>query len=147
MNDQATNSLLTQDAFITINAEDTQYDLSINELVVYSIIKGYIKQNGVFRGTNKYLAEWLNCSERTISNILTKLKNKGLIRINYIVIFASQFQRVIYINNKKTIKQKIWYKTKKTLSNVDDEISNVITEFGDEFILSEEEYKQEVGLL
>lgn len=146
MKDQEHKSLLTKDGFITIQATDTQYNLDAKELLVYGIIKGYTKQRHGFRGTNKYLAEWCNCSERTITNTIRKLKEKGLIRIDYILVFASQYQRLIRATNKPTIlKPKIWLKNRTTPKefNLDDNIEDTLNELGDEAIISEEQYQQE----
>ncbi len=46
--------------------------------------------------SNKYLANYINTSERTISNSLSKLK-----RLKYIIVRYEDMKRRIYINSEK----------------------------------------------
>ena len=51
-----------------------------NALMVYAIIYGFSQEeNSWFTGTSNYLAEWCNCSRQSISTILKKLVEQGLI--------------------------------------------------------------------
>lgn len=73
--------------------------LSGNELIIYAVIYGF-SQDGKswFYGSRKYLAEWCQTSEKTVSNNLKKLLDKGLI--------AKRQKRVrcCTINNYRAVK-------------------------------------------
>ena len=58
----------------------TKLGLKGNELMVYAIIYGF-SQDGetMFTGSRKYLAEWCNCSLRSIDYALKSLTDKGYI--------------------------------------------------------------------
>lgn len=58
----------------------TELNLKGNELMVYGIIYGYSQsENQRYTGSHQYLADWCNCSKRSIYNILEELINKNYI--------------------------------------------------------------------
>lgn len=55
--------------------------LSGNELIVYAIIYGFSQDGSSwFTGSRKYIANWCQTSEKSVTNNLKKLLSKGLIR-------------------------------------------------------------------
>lgn len=74
-------SRLNPDNFITIQGwMITDLNLKGNDLLVYAIIYGF-SQDGEskFSGSRQYLADWCNCSVRSIQNILNDLVKKEYI--------------------------------------------------------------------
>ena len=53
--------------------------LSSHELIIYAAIYGITINKGVFFGSLEYLAQWCNCTERTVTSCLTNLLEKGLL--------------------------------------------------------------------
>lgn len=73
---------LTDENFINIQGwMITKLQLSGNELICYALIYGF-SQDGesIFKGSSKYICDWLNVSKPTVFNILKKLCEKGLIQ-------------------------------------------------------------------
>lgn len=56
-------------------------NLSGNELLIFALIYGYSQDGqGEFFGGFSYIAEWINCSTRTVINIIKELENKKYIK-------------------------------------------------------------------
>ena len=70
--------------------------LSKSAIILFTILLSNSKQKGYAFGTNKYYATLLQCSTRTISNLIKILVDK-----DYIIIENPRsFRRKIYIRNK-----------------------------------------------
>lgn len=77
-----------------------------NALMVYAIIYGFSQEeNSWFTGTSNYLAEWCNCSRQSISTILKKLVEQGLIEKKPIEINNVLFNHYKAIRNYNTCKE------------------------------------------
>lgn len=95
-----------------------------NALLVYAIIYGFSQEeNSWFTGTSNYLAEWCNCSRQSISTILKKLVEQGLIEKKPIEINNVLFNHYKAIRNYNTCKETL-QGCKETLHN---NISNNIS--------------------
>ena len=95
-----------------------------NALLVYAIIYGFSQEeNSWFTGTSNYLAEWCNCSRQSISTILKKLVEQGLIEKKPIEINNVLFNHYKAIRNYNTCKETL-HPCKETLHN---NISNNIS--------------------
>lgn len=95
-----------------------------NALMVYAIIYGFSQEeNSWFTGTSNYLAEWCNCSRQSISTILKKLVEQGLIEKKPIEINNVLFNHYKAITNYNTCKETL-QGCKETLHN---NISNNIS--------------------
>ena len=71
-------------------------NLSKSTIVLFTLLLSNSNQKGYAFGSNKYYAEKLKCTTRTISSLLRTLVNK-----NYIIIeHPRSFKRKIYIRNK-----------------------------------------------
>ena len=71
-------------------------NLSKSTIVLFTLLLSNSNQKGYAFGSNKYYAEKLKCTTRTISSSLRTLVNK-----NYIIIeHPRSFKRKIYIRNK-----------------------------------------------
>ena len=71
-------------------------NLSKSTIVLFTLLLSNANQKGYAFGSNKYYAEKLKCTTRTISTLLRTLVNK-----NYIIIeHPRSFKRKIYIRNK-----------------------------------------------
>lgn len=68
--------------------------LSKSAIVLLAILKSHSKQKGYAFGTNRYYAEKLCCTTRTISNLIRSLLNKDLITIKD----PKSFKRKIYVS-------------------------------------------------
>jgi len=56
----------------------SELGLKGNALTVYAIIYGFSQDgSSVYSGTASYLAEWLNCSKRTVLSVLAALTEQG----------------------------------------------------------------------
>ena len=74
-------SVIKDENFVTIQGwMITKLGLKGNELMVYAVIYGF-SQDGesMFTGSRKYLAEWCNCSMRSVDYALKSLAEKGYI--------------------------------------------------------------------
>lgn len=59
----------------------TELKLKGNELIAYALIHGYSQgEQGIFTGSQSYIASWLNCSRATTNKVLKSLVDKGLLR-------------------------------------------------------------------
>ena len=96
-----------------------------NALMVYAIIYGFSQEeNSWFTGTSNYLAEWCNCSRQSISTILKKLVEQGLIEKKPIEINNVLFNHYKAITNYNTCKETL-QGCKETLhNNISNNISN-----------------------
>jgi len=66
--------------YYTVLEDFYKYELTLDEIVVYSIIYGYSQCcNGVFFGTKKYIAALLCKTKRTADKVISSLLDKGLI--------------------------------------------------------------------
>lgn len=84
----------------------TELRLSGNELLCYALIYGYSQSGaGGFFGSRSQLAEALNISRRSATDILDRLLEKGLIEMKHILI--DNVQRCLYsaalLNDEKDI--------------------------------------------
>ena len=71
-------------------------NLSKSTIVLFTLLLSNANQKGYAFGSNKYYAEKLKCSTRTISTLIKNLVDK-----NYIIIeHPKSFRRKIYIRNK-----------------------------------------------
>lgn len=83
-----------------------ELQLKGNALMVYAIIYGFSQEeNSWFTGTSNYLAEWCNCSRQSISTILKKLVEQGLIEKKPIEINNVLFNHYKAIRNYNTCKK------------------------------------------
>ncbi len=72
---------LNQDSYIQIEPfMVVNLKLSGNSLIIYAAIYGITVNKGVFYGSINYLAQWCNCSDRSVILCLNSLLKKGLIR-------------------------------------------------------------------
>ena len=96
-----------------------------NALMVYAIIYGFSQEeNSWFTGTSNYLAEWCNCSRQSISTILKKLVEQGLIEKKPIEINNVLFNHYKAIRNYNTCKETL-QGCKETLhNNISNNINN-----------------------
>ena len=71
--------------------------LSPRDIIMISLLISNASQKGYAFGNNKYYANKLHCSERTISSIISKL-----CRLNYIQTFyKTSFRRKIFVSPNK----------------------------------------------
>lgn len=71
-------------------------NLSKSTIVFFTLLLSNSKQKGYVLESNKYYADKLRCTTRTISTLLRTLVNK-----NYIIIeHPRSFKKKIYIRNK-----------------------------------------------
>lgn len=70
-------------------------DLNSTDKIVYGIIKSLTNNIGYCYATNNYIGKKSNLSKSTISNTISKLKQK-----NYITIETVDYQRKIFIKNE-----------------------------------------------
>ena len=68
-------------------------NLSKTTIVFFTLLISNSNQKGYAFGSNKYYADKLKCSTRTISNLIRTLVNKGYITIEN----PKSFRRKIYI--------------------------------------------------
>ena len=68
-------------SYITVQSwMRTELGLTGNELLVYALIYGFSQDNeSVFKGSLKYVADWVGCSRQTAITVLKKLVVRGLI--------------------------------------------------------------------
>ena len=71
-------------------------NLSKSTIVLFTLLLSNSNQKGYAFGSNKYYADKLRCTTRTISTLIKNLVDK-----NYIIIeHPKSFRRKIYIRNK-----------------------------------------------
>ena len=68
-------------------------NLSKSEILFFTLLLSNSKQKGYAYGLNKYYAQKLKCTTRTISTLIRKLVDKGYISVKY----PKSFRRKIYI--------------------------------------------------
>lgn len=68
-------------------------DLSKSAILLFTLLLSNSSQKGYAFGSNKYYANKLKCSTRTISNLIKNLANKGYITIEH----PKSFRRKIYV--------------------------------------------------
>ena len=71
-------------------------NLSKSTIVFFTLLLSNSNQKGYAFGSNKYYAEKLKCSTRTISSLIRTLVDKGYINVEH----PKSFRRKIYIRNK-----------------------------------------------
>lgn len=71
-------------------------NLSKSTIVFFTLLLSNSNQKGYAFGSNKYYAEKLKCSTRTISSLIRTLVDKGYITVEH----PRSFRRKIYIRNK-----------------------------------------------
>lgn len=71
-------------------------NLSKSTIVLFTLLLSNSNQKGYAFGTNKYYAEKLKCSTRTISSLIKTLVDKNYITIEH----PRSFRRKIYIRKK-----------------------------------------------
>lgn len=71
-------------------------NLSKSTIVLFTLLLSNSNQKGYAFGTNKYYAEKLKCSTRTISSLIKTLVDKDYIAI----VHPKSFRRKIYIRKK-----------------------------------------------
>ena len=71
-------------------------NLSKSTIVFFTLLLSNSNQKGYAFGSNKYYAEKLKCSTRTISSLIRTLVDKEYINVEY----PKSFRRKIYIRNK-----------------------------------------------
>ena len=71
--------------------------LNRNAIFLLGMLDSNSKQKGYAYGTNKYYAQKLCCSTRTVSNLLRLLIDRGCIEITN----PKSFKRKIYVRNNK----------------------------------------------
>ena len=71
-------------------------DLSKSSVILFTLLLSNSMQKGFAYGTNKYYADMLNCTTRTISKLINELSSK-----NYLTIVnPKSFRRKIYIRSE-----------------------------------------------
>ena len=68
-------------------------NLGKSEIIFFTLLLSNSNQKGYAFGSNKYYADKLKCSTRTISNLIRKLINKGYITVEH----PKSFRRKIYV--------------------------------------------------
>ena len=71
-------------------------NLSKSAIVFFTLLLSNSNQKGYAFGSNKYYADKLKCSTRTISTLIRTLIDKGYISVEH----PKSFRRKIYIRNK-----------------------------------------------
>ena len=71
-------------------------NLSKSTIVFFTLLLSNSNQKGYAFGSNKYYAEKLKCSTRTISTLIRTLVNKGYMSVEN----PKSFRRKIYIRSK-----------------------------------------------
>jgi len=71
-------------------------NLSKSAIVFFTLLLSNSNQKGYAFGSNRYYAEKLKCSTRTISSLIRTLVDKGYITVEH----KRSFRRKIYIRNK-----------------------------------------------
>ncbi len=71
-------------------------NLSKSTIVLFTLLLSNSNQKGYAYGTNKYYAEKLKCSTRTVSSLIKALVDKEYISIEH----PKSFRRKIYIRKK-----------------------------------------------
>lgn len=70
----------------------TRLGLSGNKLMAYALIYGFSQaKGGIYRGSYKYIAEWLNASERTAIRVIDELVTDGLIKKTQITVNGATY--------------------------------------------------------
>ena len=88
------NEILNENYYIVHGWIKNQLGLKGIKKDIYAIIYGY-SQDGEseFKGSVKYLVEWLDCSRPTVINALQELTESGLITKRVEIINGVQFNR------------------------------------------------------
>ncbi len=71
-------------------------NLSKSTIVFFTLLLSNSNQKGYAFGSNRYYAEKLKCSTRTISSLIRTLVDKGYITVEH----PRSFRRKIYIRSK-----------------------------------------------
>lgn len=81
----------------TIDSNNHRSGLNRNAIFLLGMLDSNSKQKGYAYGTNKYYAQKLSCSTRTVSNLLKLLVDRKRIEITN----SKSFKRKIYVRNNK----------------------------------------------
>lgn len=98
-----------ESSFVTIQAfMVNELHLSGNELIVYAVIFGF-SQDGEswFTGSRGYLAAWCQTSEKSVTNNLKKLLEKGLIEKRTKTIHGCSFNDYRAVNATSLLGKKV----------------------------------------
>jgi len=71
-------------------------DLSKSSVILFTLLLSNSMQKGFAYGTNKYYADMLNCTTRTISKLIKELVDKNYLFISN----PKSFRRKIYIRSE-----------------------------------------------
>ncbi len=71
-------------------------DLSKSAVILFTLLLSNSMQKGFAYGTNKYYADMLNCTTRTISKLIKELVDKNYLSIRN----PKSFRRKIYIRSE-----------------------------------------------
>ena len=71
-------------------------DLSKSSVILFTLLISNSMQKGFAYGTNKYYADMLNCTTRTISKLIKELVDKNYLSIRN----PKSFRRKIYIRSE-----------------------------------------------
>lgn len=82
----------------------TKLNLSGNKLLAYALIFGFSQtKGGVYRGSYKYIAEWLNTSERTAIRVIDELVTDGLIKKTQVKIDGNTYNEYEAVNPSEPV--------------------------------------------
>lgn len=72
-----------------------ELELKGNELICYAVLFGFCQnvENQLYTGSRQYLADWCNCSRRTLDNALLALTEKG-----YIIRYEQFVNNVMFVS-------------------------------------------------
>lgn len=88
------------EGFIMIPISNLKLKKNKNLIILLGILKGNSQKLGYAYGTNKYYADILGCTTRTISTLL-----KELLKLKYVEIEnPKSFKRKIYVRKNTTSK-------------------------------------------
>lgn len=90
-------------------------ELSANEKIIYGRVQGLTKEKGYCFASNTWLAEHVGLSKGTVSNIISKLSDKGYLR-----------RETIRDKNKRIIERRLYpqYKWEKIREYIKEYYSN-----------------------
>ena len=78
--DGSDKNMIKYDTIVVMGWMINKLGLQGEELMVYALIYGFSQiENQYYRGSLKYLSEWLSCDEEHAKNVFQSLINRGLI--------------------------------------------------------------------
>lgn len=79
-----TAKLVFSPKFIPFYPEMIKFDLSVVEILIFGFIDFYLSNgSNKFYFTNEQIAKIVGCSESTVSNAFSNLKEKGIVNLNF----------------------------------------------------------------